>query len=79
MRPEFSRTNYGRVMADFVAPCSEKKEERFLFVCLSLPEGGCFIGDFCRCDHSVQNLMVSNNTVRGKILEWEKIGEFGEL
>ena len=20
-----------------------------------------FIGDFCRCDHSVQNLMVSNN------------------
>ena len=23
--------------------------------------------------------MVSSNTVRGKILEWEKIGEFGKL
>ena len=34
------------VMVDFMAPCSEKEEERFLFVCLSLPEGGCFYRRF---------------------------------
>ena len=50
-----------RVMADFVVLCKRKGSRKVPFVCLSLPEGGCFTRDFCQCDHALQNLMVSNN------------------
>ena len=46
MPAELRTTNDGRVMADFMAPCSENDEERFLLFVLSLPEGGCFYRRF---------------------------------
>ena len=54
--------NDGRVVANFVVLCKRKGRRKVPFVCLSLPEGGSFYQRFCQCDHSVQNLMVSNNT-----------------
>ena len=58
MQQELCTTNDGRVMADFVALCSEKDEERFLLFVLSLPA---FTGDFWRCDHSIRNLIIYKN------------------
>ena len=46
MQQELRTTNDSRVMADFVALCSEKDEEWFLLFVLSLPEGGCFYWRF---------------------------------
>ena len=42
MQPDFYQINDCRVMADFVAPCKQKGRRKVPFVCLSLPEGGCF-------------------------------------
>ena len=38
MQPDLHTANDGQIMADFVALCSEKDEERLLL----FPEGGCF-------------------------------------
>ena len=40
---------------------SEKEEESLLLVFQAFLRTDAFIGDVCRCDHSNQNLMVSNN------------------
>ena len=39
----------------------EKEEESLLLVFQAFLRTDAFIGDVCRCDHSNQNLMVSNN------------------
>ena len=61
MPVELRMINDGRVMADFVASCSEKDEESFLLFVLAFLRVNAFNGDFCLCNHSIQNLMVSNN------------------
>ena len=40
---------------------SEMEEERFLLLVLAFLRVEAFNGDFCRCDHSIPNLMVSIN------------------
>ena len=46
----------------------EKEEESLLLVFQAFLRTDAFIRDVCRCDHSNQNLMVSNNNIKSFIL-----------
>ena len=55
------RSTMAELWLNLCEDVGEKEEESLLLVFQAFLRMDAFIGDVCRCDHSNQNLMVSNN------------------